>query len=100
MWRSCGAPVVLLWCNCSITLLLLCVTVVLVCVLSLQAVVDVWQMFQTEFLQLWDQHSHQGDAYPATLFGGSVKQGQQVHQACLLALKILPSTTLDLYTSS
>ncbi|DBB14334.1 TPA: hypothetical protein ACH3X3_004644 [Trebouxia sp. C0006] len=46
-----------------------------------QAVVDVWQMFQTEFLQLWDQHSHEGDAYPAALFGGSVKQGQQAHQA-------------------
>jgi len=71
-----------------------------VCELSVQAVVDVWQMFQTEFLQLWDQHSHEGDAYPAALFGGSVKQGQQAHQACLLALKILLSTTLDLYTSS
>ena len=69
------------------------------CELSVQAVVDVWQMFQTEFLQLWDQHSHEGDAYPAALFGGSVKQGQQAHQACLLALKILLSTTLDLYTS-
>ena len=64
------------------------------CELSVQAVVDVWQMFQTEFLQLWDQHSHEGDAYPAALFGGSVKQGQQAHQACLLALKILLSTTL------
>lgn len=63
--------------------------VVLVCVLSLQAVVDVWQMFQKEFLQLWDQHSHQGDAYPAALFGGSVQQGLQAHQACVLALKIL-----------
>ena len=62
--------------------------------LSLQAVVDVWQMFQTQFLQLWDQHSHQGDAYPAALFGGSVKQGQQAHQACLLALHVLDPNTV------
>ncbi|KAL0035512.1 hypothetical protein WJX77_010043 [Trebouxia sp. C0004] len=46
-----------------------------------QAVVDVWQMFQKEFLQLWDEHSHKGDAYPAALFGGSEQQRQQAHQA-------------------
>lgn len=70
------------------------ITVVLLCVPSVQAVVDVWHMFQTEFLQLWDQHSHKGDAYPAALFGGSVQQGQQAHQACVLALKTLLSSTL------
>ena len=61
------------------------ISVILLCVLSLQAVVDVWQMFQTEFVQLWDEHSHKGDAYPAALFGGSVQQGHQAHQACVLA---------------
>ena len=76
------------------------ITVVLVCVLSLQAVVDVWQMFQKDFLQLWDQHSHKGDAYPAALFGGSVQQGQQAHQACVLALELLLLTTLILHNSS
>ena len=70
------------------------ITVVLVCMLSVQAVVDVWHMFQTEFLQLWDQHSHKGDAYPAALFGGPVQQGQQAHQACVLALKTLLSSIL------
>ena len=42
-----------------------------------QAVVDVWQLFEAEFLQLWTEQGHKGDAYPAPLFGDSVPQGQQ-----------------------
>ena len=50
----------------------------------LQAVVDVWRLFQAEFLQLWDELGHKGDAYPAVLFGEAVHQGQQAHQASTL----------------
>ena len=42
-----------------------------------QAVVDVWQLFEAEFLQLWTEQGHKGNAYPARLFGDSVPQGQQ-----------------------
>ena len=47
---------------------------------AVQAVVDVWRLFQAEFLQLWDEQGHKGDAYPAPLFGHSVPQGQQACQ--------------------
>ena len=47
---------------------------------GLQAVVDVWGLFQAEFLQLWNEHGHKGDAYPAVLFGKSAPQGLQAQQ--------------------
>lgn len=47
---------------------------------GVQAVVDVWQLFEAEFLQLWDEQGLQGDAYPTPLFGPSVPQGQQARQ--------------------
>lgn len=53
--------------------------------MCVQAVVDVWQLFEAEFLQLWNEHGHKGDAYPAQLFGHSVPQGQQ---ACKVATQI------------
>ena len=56
-----------------------------------QAVVDVWQLFEAEFLQLWTEQGHNGDAYPAPLFGDSVPQGQQ-------ALKVLTSHPHHAYT--
>ncbi len=46
----------------------------------MQAVVDVWQLFEAEFLKLWDDQSHKGDAFPAVLFGPSVHQGLQAQQ--------------------
>lgn len=46
----------------------------------LQAVVDVWQLFEAEFLELWNEHSCKGDAYPGALFGESAPQGQQAQQ--------------------
>lgn len=46
-----------------------------------QAVVDVWQLFEAEFLELWNEHSCKGDAYPGALFGESAPQGQQAQQA-------------------
>ncbi|KAL3137231.1 hypothetical protein ABBQ32_006781 [Trebouxia sp. C0010 RCD-2024] len=46
-----------------------------------QAVVDVWQLFEAEFLQLWGEQGHKGDAYPAPLFADSVPQGQQALKA-------------------
>lgn len=54
------------------------------CLGDLQAVVDVWRLFQAEFLQLWDELGHKGDAYPAVLFGEAVHQGQQTQQASTL----------------
>ena len=47
----------------------------------MQAVVDVWQLFEAEFVRLWDEHSDRGDAYPAVLFGKSAIQGRQAQQA-------------------
>ena len=52
----------------------------------MQAVVDVWSLFQADFLQLWNEMGHKGDAYPAVLFGESVHQGQQAQQASRLVL--------------
>ena len=47
--------------------------------------VDVGQLFEAEFLQLWDEHGHKGDAYPAHLFGSSVPQGRK---ACKVLTEI------------
>ena len=57
--------------------------------LWLQAVVDVWQLFQTEFLRLWDDQGHKGDAYPAVLFGHEVPEGKKSHQVkCSACFKL------------
>ena len=41
---------------------------------------DVWQLFKAEFLKLWDEQGHKGDAYPALLFGHDLPQGKEAHQ--------------------
>ena len=48
-----------------------------------QAVVDVWELFEAEFLQLWSERGEQGDAFPAVLFGSTVPLGKQARQVSL-----------------
>ena len=52
-----------------------------------QSAVDVWQLFQANFLKLWDEHSHHGDAYPEQLFGQSAQQGQEAQKVHTLSAK-------------
>ena len=52
----------------------------------LDCVRQLWGGFRTQFLVLWQEHSHKGDAYHAQLFGSN---GDKEVGACSAALRML-----------